>query len=129
MPLTTQSAEAVKTMLDGVTKEGPTGVNGLVFVAMDKDGKTLIEHASGTRSVNSKEPMDMDTSFCEYKNNPGLKVSRLITVHQGLHLAPKSSPQLQFYNLSRKAAYPLMMLILSKVSHRKSLRRRYTLTE
>jgi hypothetical protein len=64
MPFTTQGAQAVKTVLDGATKEGPTGVNGLVFVAMDRDGNTLTEHASGTRSVNSQEPMDMDTSFC-----------------------------------------------------------------
>jgi len=66
MPLTTQSVKNVRALLDGATKEGPTGVNGLVFVAVDRSGHTLVEHASGTRSVNSKEPMDMDTSFCKY---------------------------------------------------------------
>ncbi|KAK7189459.1 beta-lactamase/transpeptidase-like protein [Paraphaeosphaeria sporulosa] len=63
MPLSAQSVQIIKSVLDGATKEGPTGVNGLTFVAVDKDGKTLVEHASGTRGVNSQEPMDMDTTF------------------------------------------------------------------
>ncbi|KAF9735455.1 beta-lactamase [Paraphaeosphaeria minitans] len=63
MPLSAESVHTIKTILDGATKEGPTGLNGLTFVAVDKDGKTLVEHASGTRGVNSQEPMDMDTSF------------------------------------------------------------------
>jgi hypothetical protein len=65
MPLSAQSAQTIKSVLDAATKEGPTGVNGLTFVATDKDGKTLIEHAAGTRGINSQEPMDMDTSFCK----------------------------------------------------------------
>jgi hypothetical protein len=65
MPLGTQAADKVKSVLDGVVKEGATGINGLVFVAVDRKGETLVEHASGTRSVNSKEPMDMDTTFCK----------------------------------------------------------------
>ena len=70
MPLSAQSTETIKSVLDGAVKEGPTGVNGLTFVAVDKDGKTLIEHASGTRSINSQEPMDMDTTFCKQRLVP-----------------------------------------------------------
>lgn len=77
MPLSAQGAQTVKTVIDGVTKEGPTGANGLVFVAVDKEGKTLVEHASGTRSVNSKDPMDMDTSFCRSSSMPFISSSDL----------------------------------------------------
>ncbi|KAF2691963.1 beta-lactamase/transpeptidase-like protein [Lentithecium fluviatile CBS 122367] len=63
MPLSAQGADNVKAILDGVVKEGATGINGLVFVAVDKNGETLVQHASGTRSINSKEPMDMNTTF------------------------------------------------------------------
>jgi hypothetical protein len=64
MPLSSQAADKVKSVLDGVVKEGATGINGLVFIAVDRKGETLVEHASGTRSVNSIEPMNMDTTFC-----------------------------------------------------------------
>jgi hypothetical protein len=65
MPLSAQSAQKIKSILDAATQEGPTGVNGLTFVAADKDGHTLMEHAAGTRGINSQKPMDMDTSFCK----------------------------------------------------------------
>lgn len=65
MPLSTQSTQTIKSILDGATKEGPTGVAGLSFVAVGRDGKTLIEHAAGTRGINSQDPMDMDTTFCK----------------------------------------------------------------
>lgn len=64
MPLSAEGVQNVKAVLDGVTSEGRTGVPGLVFAAVDKAGKTLVEHASGTRGVNSKEKVDMDTTFC-----------------------------------------------------------------
>lgn len=63
MPLTTQGVQSVKSILDGVTSEGKTGVPGLVFIAVDKSGNTLVEHASGTRSIDSKDAVDLDTTF------------------------------------------------------------------
>jgi CubicO group peptidase (beta-lactamase class C family) len=63
MPLSSQAVQSVKTILNGVTSEGNSGAPGLVFVAVDKNGQTLVEHASGTRSVDSEEPLDLDTSF------------------------------------------------------------------
>ncbi|KAF2476617.1 beta-lactamase/transpeptidase-like protein [Lindgomyces ingoldianus] len=63
MSLSAESVQTVKSILDGVTAESKTGVPGLVFIAVDRNGKTLVEHASGTRSLNSKEPMDMETMF------------------------------------------------------------------
>jgi len=65
MPLSTQGVDNVKAVLDGVTTEGATGINGLVFIAVDRKGETLVEHASGTRSVSSEEKVDMDTTFCK----------------------------------------------------------------
>lgn len=72
MPLSAESTQAVKSILDDATKQGPTGVNGLVFVAVDKNGETLVEHASGTRSVDSEVPMDMDTNFCKFQRTRNL---------------------------------------------------------
>jgi CubicO group peptidase (beta-lactamase class C family) len=63
MPISTQAVETVKQILDGVTSEGASGSPGLSFIAIDKSGNTLVEHASGTKGVNSKEPMDTDTTF------------------------------------------------------------------
>jgi len=63
MPISTQAVQSVKSILDGVTAEGTSGSPGLVFVAVDKNGETLVEHASGTRGINSNEPMDLDTTF------------------------------------------------------------------
>ncbi|KAF2110203.1 phosphatidylinositol-glycan biosynthesis class S protein-domain-containing protein [Lophiotrema nucula] len=58
-----QGVDQIKQILNGATSEGDKGLSGLVFVAIDKSGKTLVEHASGTRGVQQKEPMDMDTIF------------------------------------------------------------------
>lgn len=63
MPLSSQGVQSVKSILDGVVAEGATGAPGLVFTAVDKSGDVLVEYATGTRGVNSKEPMDMDTTF------------------------------------------------------------------
>lgn len=63
MPLSTQGIQNVKSILDGVTAEGATGVPGVAFIAVDKSGNTLVEHAAGTKSINSKDPIDRDTIF------------------------------------------------------------------
>ncbi|KAF2022305.1 beta-lactamase/transpeptidase-like protein [Aaosphaeria arxii CBS 175.79] len=63
MSLSSQSVETIKSILNGVTSEGSSGSPGLVFLAVDKSGKTLVEHAAGTKGVNSKDPIDLDTSF------------------------------------------------------------------
>lgn len=63
MPLTPQSIQTVKSILDGATSEGPTGIPGVAFIAIDKSGKTLVEHAAGTKSINSQSPIDLDTTF------------------------------------------------------------------
>lgn len=47
-------------MLDDVVKDGSPGV---VFTAIDKSGKTLVEHAAGTVGVDSSEPMDKDSTI------------------------------------------------------------------
>lgn len=63
MTLSAEGVKNVKTILDSVTSEGKSGSPGLVFVAVDKEGKTLVEHASGTNGVDSTEKLDLDTTF------------------------------------------------------------------
>lgn len=64
MPLSTEAAQSVKNILDAATSGGPERANGLVFVAADRTGATLVEHASGKRSIDGDEAMDMDTCLC-----------------------------------------------------------------
>ena len=60
MSLTPQSIESIKATLDSFVKDGSPG---LVFHAVDKSGKTLVEHASGTLGVDSDQPMDANTTL------------------------------------------------------------------
>jgi CubicO group peptidase (beta-lactamase class C family) len=63
MPLSAQGVQNVKSVLNDATSQGKSGAPGLVFIAVDRSGKTLVEHAAGTKSVNSPEPVDLDTTF------------------------------------------------------------------
>lgn len=60
MPLSTQGIQGVKGVLDQFTKDGSPG---LVFHAVDKSGKPLVEHAAGNLGIESQEPMDKDSTL------------------------------------------------------------------
>jgi CubicO group peptidase (beta-lactamase class C family) len=49
--------------LDKVTSDDATGVAGLVFVAVDKNGKEIAAHASGSVGLDDKETMTAETVF------------------------------------------------------------------
>jgi CubicO group peptidase (beta-lactamase class C family) len=63
MPLSAQGVQGVKSLLDAVTSEGPTGSPGLAFHAVDRSGKTLVEHQAGNLGIDSKEAIDDNTLF------------------------------------------------------------------
>ncbi|KAF2007322.1 beta-lactamase/transpeptidase-like protein [Amniculicola lignicola CBS 123094] len=63
MSLSPEATENVKKILDEATASPDTGIPGLVFIAVDKSGNELVSHASGTRGINSTQPMDLDTTF------------------------------------------------------------------
>lgn len=58
-----QATQAVQSSLDSVTGNPESGIAGLVFISVDKNGDTLAAAASGNRGLNSKEPMTLDTVF------------------------------------------------------------------
>jgi len=58
-----KAQDAVQKSLDSVTSDKSTGIGGLVFVAVDKEGNEIAAHASGNKGLNSKEPMTMETVF------------------------------------------------------------------
>ena len=58
-----QAQDAVQKSLDSVTGDKSTGVAGMVFVAIDKDGNQITAVPSGKKGVNRSEAMDMDTVF------------------------------------------------------------------
>lgn len=58
-----KAQEAVQKSLDGVTGDKSTGIAGLVFVAIDKNGEQIAASASGKKGLNSKEDMSLDTVF------------------------------------------------------------------
>jgi CubicO group peptidase (beta-lactamase class C family) len=59
MPLSSKAVENIKSTLDGFISDGSPG---LAFHAVDKSGKTLVEHASGMLGIDSKEPMNTQTT-------------------------------------------------------------------
>src|ERR1051326_4654731 len=63
MPVSAQTAETIRSTLDATTSDQANGVAGLVFTAVDKNGKTLASHASGNVGLDSKKPMTMETVF------------------------------------------------------------------
>lgn len=64
MPLSAAATSTIKSSLDSVTLNPESGIPGLVFVAVDRNGKTLTEHASGKRGKNGGEgAMTLDTTF------------------------------------------------------------------
>jgi CubicO group peptidase (beta-lactamase class C family) len=60
--LSPNTTNHLKTLVDNVTKK-KDGAPGLVVVAVDRNGDTLFEHASGKRGLDSSEPMTTDTVF------------------------------------------------------------------
>lgn len=59
-----KAQDSVSTLLDSVTKDPKTGIPGLVFVAIGKDGKQIAAHASGkTGLADGRPPMTLDTVF------------------------------------------------------------------
>lgn len=58
-----------KSAVEGLTKSmeaataDPHKIPGCVMAVVGKDGKALFTHASGTRGIDTKEPMTMDTVF------------------------------------------------------------------
>lgn len=53
----------VQKSLDGVTSDKSTGVAGIVFVAVDKNGDEICANASGSKGLSDRGPMDLDTVF------------------------------------------------------------------
>ncbi len=60
--LSSTASDGVRKMMDETTSD-PNRIPGCVAVVVDKSGKTLFQHASGTRGVDTKEPMTLDSVF------------------------------------------------------------------
>ncbi|KAF2721836.1 beta-lactamase/transpeptidase-like protein [Polychaeton citri CBS 116435] len=58
-----KAQESVQKSLDSVTSDPSTGIAGLVFAAIDKNGQQICAVPSGKKGLNTSEPMDMDTVF------------------------------------------------------------------
>jgi len=58
-----KAQEAVQKSLDSVTGDKSKGVPGLVFVAVDKEGKQIAAAASGQKGLYHDAPMTLDTVF------------------------------------------------------------------
>jgi CubicO group peptidase (beta-lactamase class C family) len=53
--------DTVQSILDSATADPISGIPGLVFTAVDKNGTILTANASGKRGRDSKEAMTLDT--------------------------------------------------------------------
>ena len=56
------AGNGIRKLMDETTSD-PEKIPGCVAVVVDKSGKTLFEHASGRRGVDSKAPMTLDSVF------------------------------------------------------------------
>lgn len=56
----------VQSSLDAATKDQKTGIHGIAFVAVNKDGEVLAEGQSGTRTQGGSDKVDSETMFCTY---------------------------------------------------------------
>lgn len=63
MSVSAEAITSIKSALDSATANPSTSIPGTVFCAVGKDGKEIVSHASGKRSLNSSEPMTVDNIF------------------------------------------------------------------
>ncbi|KAH7016671.1 beta-lactamase/transpeptidase-like protein [Ilyonectria destructans] len=63
MTISNEATLQIQAHLDGVTRDPSKGVPGLVFVSVDKNGDTLAAQVSGTKGLNSADPMTLETIF------------------------------------------------------------------
>lgn len=61
--MTVSTDQQIKESLDSVTSNPKSGVPGLVFASIDKNGEMLTQQASGRLGLDSDEPMTLDTVF------------------------------------------------------------------
>lgn len=62
--ISSQAKDQVQSALDACTaKSANTGVPGLVFAAVDKSGQYLTQNTSGTKGLQTDEPMTNDSVF------------------------------------------------------------------
>lgn len=61
--MTVSTDQQIKQSLDSVTSNSKSGVPGLVFASIDKNGEMLTQQASGRLGLDSDEPMTLDTVF------------------------------------------------------------------
>lgn len=63
MSVNGKAQKEVQTSLDSITSNPKTGIAGLVFAAIDKNGDLIAANASGSRGLSTHSPMTMDTVF------------------------------------------------------------------
>jgi CubicO group peptidase (beta-lactamase class C family) len=57
-----QAIPSLKSQIDALTSDA-TGAPGVVFAAVNKQGESIFEHASGKVGVGKNQPMTMDNVF------------------------------------------------------------------
>ena len=61
-PLPESTAADMRRMMDEATAD-PHKIPGCVMAVVGKDGKLMFSHASGTRGIETKEKMTLDSVF------------------------------------------------------------------
>lgn len=60
--LNTECVSQLKGLMDTQTERG-NGAPGLAYVAVNRDGQVLFEHASGVQGVGSRKPVSVNSVF------------------------------------------------------------------
>ena len=61
--LATSAVQSLKEQVDAATAEPETKIPGVVYVAVNKQGEPIFEHASGKAGLGLDEDMTLDHSF------------------------------------------------------------------
>ena len=61
--LTPEAILTLRGQMDAMTSTPSTGAPGLVYVAVNKKGEHIFQHASGTQGLNTDRPISFDSVF------------------------------------------------------------------
>jgi CubicO group peptidase (beta-lactamase class C family) len=94
MPLSSKGVQGIRDVLNSFIHDGSPG---LVFSAVDKSGKVLVEHAAGTVGVDSQDPMDKDNTVFWIAS-----CTKLVTAIAALQLVEQGKIQLDDADFVKK---------------------------
>lgn len=87
--LSEEGAAAIRKALEDACVDLETGIPGVSFFVVNKDGKRIFEHAAGKRGYGSQEPFQLDSVFLF------ASITKLVTTIAALQLVERGELELE----------------------------------